>query len=127
MHFLTNTVEEKWIEDYVEGETAGAGKRLEDIEAVVQQEQADMKHTEIMGLTNRKSENIFEEIMVDIGNTLSDLASSNDGEDGEDQDDEETEQGKLSEDDKPRWVIDTITKLVLQRMEMFRQKQTKLD
>jgi hypothetical protein len=66
-------------------------------------------------------------MQVPIGDSLSDLASSDAGEDGEDEDDEETEQGKLSEDDKPGWVMGTITKMVQQHMERFRQKQMKLD
>jgi len=40
-------------------------------------------------------------MMVAIGDSLSDIASSGDGEDGEDENDEETEQGNLSEDDEP--------------------------
>ena len=125
-HFLSNEEREKWIEDYVERETAGARKRVEDAEAAVQQEQDDMVHTEIAGLTSREPEKTFEEMMAAIGDSLSDLASSDDGEDGEDED-EETEQGKLSEDDEPGWVMGTITKTVQQRMESFRQKQMKLD
>jgi hypothetical protein len=66
-------------------------------------------------------------MLVAIRDSLSDLASSDDWENGEDEDDEETEQGNLSEDDKPSWVMDTITKTVQQRMESFRQNQMKLD
>jgi len=66
-------------------------------------------------------------MMVAIGDSLSDLASSDEGEDGEDEDDEETEQGKLSEDEEPGWVMGTITKTVQQRIGRFRQKQMKLD
>jgi len=58
---------------------------------------------------------------------MSDFVSSDDGEDGEDDDDEETEQGQPSEDDKPGWVMGTISKIVPQRMERVRQKQTKFD
>jgi len=65
--------------------------------------------------------------VVAIGDSLSDLASSDHGEDGEDEDDEETEQGNLSEDYEPGWVMGTITKTVQQCMERFRQKQMKLD
>jgi len=126
-HFLSNEEEEKWIEDYVERETAGARKRVEDAEAAVQQEQDDMTHAEIAGLTSRKPEKTFEEMLVAIGDSLSDLASCNDGEDGEDEDDEATEKGKLSEDDEPGWVIGTITKTVQQHMERFQQKQMKLN
>jgi hypothetical protein len=126
-YFLSNEEKEKWIEDYVERETAGARKRVEDAEAAVQQEQDDMTQAEIAGLTSREPEKTFEEMLVAIGDSLSDLASSDDGEDGQEEDDEETEQGNLSEDDEPGWVMGTITKTVQQRMERFRQKQMKLD
>jgi len=126
-HFLSNEETEKWIEDYVERETAGARKRVEDAEAAVQLEQDDMTQAEIAGLTSRKHEKTFQEMLVAIGDCLSDLASSDDGEDGEEEDDEETEHGNLSEDDEPGWVMGTITKTVQQRMERFRQKQMKLD
>jgi len=126
-HFLSNEEKEKWIEDYVERETAGAGKRVEDAEAAVQQEQDDMKHAEIVGFTYREPEKTFQDMLVAIGDSVSDLASSDDAEDGEDEDDEESEQGKLSEDDEPGWVMGTITKTVQQRMERFWQNQMKLD
>jgi len=125
-HFVSNEEKEKWIEDYVEGETAGARKRVEDAEAAVQQEQDDITHAKIVGSTSREPEKTFEEILVAIGDSLSDLASFDDGEDGEDEHDDETEQGKLSEDDEPTWVMDTITKMVQQRMERIWQKQMKL-
>jgi len=85
-----------------------------------------MTHAEIAGLTPREPEKTFEEMMAAIGDSLSDLASSDNGEDGEDED-EETELGTLSEDDEPGWVMGTISKTVQQRKESFRQKQIKLD
>jgi len=111
-HFLSNEEKEKWIEDFVERETAGARKRVEDAEAAVQQERDDMTHAELAGLTSRKPEKTFEEMLIAIGDSLSDLACSDDGEDGEDEDDEETVMGKLSEDDEPGWVMGTITQTV---------------
>jgi hypothetical protein len=36
-HCLSNEEKEKWIEDYVDRETAGARKQVEDAEAAVQQ------------------------------------------------------------------------------------------
>jgi hypothetical protein len=66
-------------------------------------------------------------MLVAIGDSLSDLASSDNRDDGEDEDDEETEQGNSSEDDEPCWVMGTITKTVQQRTERFRQKHMKLD
>jgi hypothetical protein len=116
----------KWIDDLVERETTGARKRVEDAEAAVQQEQDDMTHADISGLTPREPKKTFEEMMAAIGDSLSDLAISNDGEDGKDED-EETELGKLSEDDEPGWVMGTISKTEQQRMQSFRQKQMKFD
>jgi hypothetical protein len=66
-------------------------------------------------------------MIVAIGDSLSDLASSDDGEDWNVEDDEEREQGKLSEEDKPGWVMGTITKTVEQCMDKFRLKETNLD
>jgi hypothetical protein len=127
MHFLRNEDKEKWIVDYIERETTGARKRVDDAEAAVQQEQDDLMHSEIVGLTSRKPENTFQGMLVAIGDSLSDLACSDDGEDGEDKDDEETEQGKLSKVDEPGWVRGTITQTVQQRMERFRPKQMKIN
>ena len=86
-----------------------------------------MRKAENVGLTNGEPEKTFQEIMVAIRDSLSDLASSDDGEDGEDKDDEETEQVQLSEDEEPGWVMGTITTMVQQRLDRFRQKQIKLD
>ena len=118
-HFLSNEENEKWLQDFVERETAGSRKRVEDAETAVQQEQDNVTHSDLAGLTSRKPDKPFEEMLVAIGDGLSDLASSDDGEDGEDEDDDETEQGKLSEDNEPGWVMGTITTMVQQHMERF--------
>jgi len=86
-----------------------------------------MQNDENERLTKNEPNKPLHEIVVSIGESLSDCASSNDGEDGEDEDDEEREQGKLSEDDEPGWVMDTITKTGQQRMGWFRQTQMKLN
>jgi hypothetical protein len=82
-----------------------------------------MTHAEIAGLPSREPEKMFAEILVALGDSRSDLATSDDGEDGKDVDEEQTEQGNLSENDETGWVMGTITKTVPQRMEWFRQKQ----
>jgi hypothetical protein len=115
-HFLSNEYKAKLIEAYLERETCGARKWVEDSEAAVQQVQDDMTHAETAGLMSSEPEMRVEEMLVDIGARLSDLASYNNGEDGEEDDDEETEQGNLSEDDEPGWVMGTITKTVQPRM-----------
>jgi hypothetical protein len=66
-------------------------------------------------------------MMVPIGDSLSYIASSNDGEDGEENNDKDLAQGKLSEDDQPRWVMGRIFKTVQQQMERFHQTEVKLD
>jgi len=86
-----------------------------------------MTNTEIARMTSKDCAKKFGEMLVAIGDSLSDLASSDDGEDGEAEDDDETEQGKLSQDDKPGWAMDTIMKTVKQWMEKFWQKQMMLD
>jgi len=127
MHFLSNKEIGKWIEDDVVRQITGERKRVEDAEAAVRQQHQDMKNAENSELTNREPEKTFQEYIVAIGDSLSDLASSNNGEDGEDEHDDETEQGNLSEDDEPGWVMGTITKMVQQLMERFRQKLMKID
>jgi hypothetical protein len=127
MHFLSNEAKEKWIEDYVERETAGARKGVEDSQTVVQQERNNMRDTEIAGLTSREPKKMLEEMLVAITDGLSDLATYHDGEDGEDECDVVTDQGKLREDDKSGWEMGTITKTVQQRMQRFRPKQMTLD
>jgi len=85
-----------------------------------------MTHAEMACLIPSEPEETFGEMMAAIRDSLSDLASSDDGEDGDDED-EVTELGKLSEDDEPGWVMGTICKMVQRRMESIRQKQMKLD
>jgi hypothetical protein len=82
-----------------------------------------------MGATTGKPETTFEEMLNVIGERLSDLASSDDEDDGEDEEDDEedTHLGTLSDDDEPRLVMGTITKMVQHHMESFQQKQVRLD
>jgi len=128
-HVLSNEEREKWIEDYVERETAVARQRVQDAETAIMQEQEHMGNVEQGRSTTTKPEITFEEMLNAIGDSLSDLASSTDEEDGEDEDDDEedTGHGKLSEDDEPGWVMSTISKMVKHRMESFQQRQMKLD
>jgi hypothetical protein len=92
------------------------------------QELKDMTTAESAGGTTRKPETTFEEMLNAIGDSLSDLGTSDDEQDREDEEDEEdnTVLGKLS-DDEPGWVMGTISKTVQHRMERFWQKQMRLD
>jgi len=113
MHFSNNKEKEKWIEDYVERETAVARKRVQDAETAIRQEPKDMTTPESAGGTTRKPETTFEEMLNTIGDSLSDLATSDNEQDGEDEEDEEddTELGKLC-DDEPGRVMGTISNQV---------------
>jgi hypothetical protein len=75
---------------------------------------------------NREPEQTIEEMLVAFQHSLNDLSSPRDGEHGEDECDEDTEQGKLSEDDEPGWVVGTITQTVQQHLKRFSQKQMKI-
>jgi len=112
----------------VERETAVARKRVEDTETAIKQEQDDMRNAEKAGLTTTTPETTFEEMVNVIGDSLSNLSSSDDGEDGKDEDDGEEDPvgGKFSEYDEPGWVMGTISETVQHRMEWFRQKQMNL-
>jgi len=93
------------------------------------QEQEHRGNVEKGRSTTTKPEITFEEMLNSIGDSLSDLARSEDEEDREDKDDDEEDMGhgKLSEGDEPGWVIGTISKKVQHSMESFRQKQMRLD
>ena len=110
-------------------ETTVARKRDQDAETPIMQEQDHMKNVEMARSTTPKPETTFEEMLNAMGDSLSDLASSEDEEDGEaeDDDEEDTEIGKLSGDNEPGSVMGTISEAVQHRMESFRQKQMRLD
>jgi len=128
-HFSSNDEKEKWIQDYVERETTVARKWVQDAETAIRQEWNDMTTAENMGATTRKPETVFEEMLNSIGDSLSDLASSEEEQDREDveYDEEDTELGKLSDDDEPGWARGTISNTVQHRLESFRQQQMKLE
>jgi hypothetical protein len=128
-HIASNEEREKWIEDYVERETAVAGKRVQDAQTAMMQEQEHMVNVEKGRSTTTKPEISFEKMLNAIGDSLSDLASSEDEEDGEDEDndEEDTGHGKLSDNDEPGWVMGILSKTVQQRMDSFWQKQLRLD
>jgi len=128
-HFLSHEEKEKWIEHYVESDTAVGTKSVEDAETAIKHDQDDMRNAEKAELTTTKPETTCQEMMNSIGDGLSDLATSDNEEDGTDEDDDEDDPagGKPSEDDKPGRVIGTISKTVQCRMEGIRQEKTKLD
>jgi len=74
-----------------------------------------MKHAEKAGLATTKPETTFEEMLNAMGDSRSDLPSS----DNEDDDEEVAAVGKLNEDDKPGWVMGTISQMVLYCMKSF--------
>ena len=113
----------------MERETALARKQVEEAETVISQKPDDMRNAEMEGLTTTKPETTFEGMLNAIGDCLSDLASSDNGEDGADEDDDEEDPagGKLGVNDEPCWVMGTISTTVNYHMGRFGQKQMKLD
>jgi len=113
----------------VDRETTVARNRVEDAETAIQQEQEDMRHADKVGLTATNPETTFEEMLNAIRDSMSHLANFEDGEDGadKDDDDDDPEPVEVSADDEPGWVMGTISKTVLHRMEHFQQKWINLD
>jgi hypothetical protein len=107
----------------LERETAVARKQVQDAETAMMQELKDMTTGKSAGATTTKPGTTFEEMLNAIGDSLSDLATSNDEQDGEDEKDneEDTELSKLS-DDESGWVMGTISKKVQHCFESFWQK-----
>ena len=128
-HSRSNEEKEKWIDDYVDRDNGVERKRVQHAETAIMQGQEHMRNVEKARSITTKPETTFEEMLNAIGDSLSNLASSQDEEDGEDKDDDEedTELGKLSEDDEPGRVMGTISKTVQYRMERIRQQQMRLD
>jgi len=106
-----------------------ARKRIRDAEAAIPQELKRMTTAESSGATTRKPEVMLDVILNAIGDTLSDLASSNADHNGDEEEDEEedTELGKLSDEDKPCWVMGKISKTVQHHIESIRQKEMRPD
>lgn len=129
IHIFNNEENEQWIEDHLERETVVARQRVRDSETVIKHVEEDIRNTENAGLATSKPKISFPEMLHAIKDSLTDLASSNNEEDQdiEDNDEEDTVLGMLSEDDKSGWVMGTISKSVLHRLESFRQKQIILD
>ena len=105
-HFLSNKEKEKWIEHYVQRETAVARQQVEVAETAIMDEQEDRRNAEMVGLTTRKTNRIFEEMLNVIGDCVRDLGSTDNEGGGKDEEDEQDHmgQGKLSEDGKLGWV-----------------------
>jgi hypothetical protein len=114
-NLLQSKDNEKWIEDYVERETAVDKKQVEDAKTAIKQEQNNTTSGESGRLTCREPRQMIEEILDPIGDCLSHLPSFDDKQDGEV--DEDTEQGKLSEDDDPGLEMGIISKTDQQCME----------
>ena len=110
-------------------ETSVARKRVKDAETAIAHEQEDMRNADESGLTTRKPEQTYNEMLNGIGDSLSNLASSDNEEDGDNEEDveDDTDQGKLSEDNEPSRVIGKISKPVEQRTERFWQIQMRFD
>jgi len=84
-----------------------------------------MRNVEQAQSTTTKPDTTSEEWLNAIGDSLSDLESSEDEEDREDEVDDggDTELGKRLEDDEPGWEMGTISKTVQHRMESIGRRR----
>jgi hypothetical protein len=112
---------EKWIKDYVEGETTVARAQVQDTETAIMQVLEAVTTAGNAEEPTKKPATTIEDILNAIGESLSDLASSNVEQNGEheESDDEDPEHGRLGDDDEPCRVMGTISKSVQHRMESF--------
>jgi len=113
----------------VDRETTIARKHVQDVERAIIQEQEDMRNVEKAQSTTTKREPTFHVMLNALGDSLSDLPSSEDREQGEDEGVEKTDTAlaKLSEVDEPGWVMSTISKTVRHGREGFQPKRMRLD
>lgn len=94
---------ERLIKDYVDRETAVQNMQVELAVTAIMQGQEDMRNAEKLGLETRKHKKAFREVFNAMGDSISDLESSDneEGGEGKEDDDEDTELGKMSEYDEP--------------------------
>jgi len=91
---------------------------VERTETAIKHEPEDMRNAEMVELTTGYFTKWSEEMLNALGDSLSDVARSNDGE----VDEEDKELGKLSDNDEPGWVMGTVSKTLQQCMESFQEK-----
>ena len=87
-NILSNEAKEQWIDHDMERESAVATMAVEDAETAINQKQEDHKNTENAGSTSRKPAKSFQGMFHAIGDSLSNLASSNNEEDQDDEKDD---------------------------------------
>jgi len=122
MYYWRNEENKIWFEDYVERETAVARMPVEDAETAIKQQPEDMRQADTGELITGEPEITFQVIVIAVGDSLSDLAYSDNQQDGDDEDAEHTELSKLSKDEVPGGVLGAISKTVQQHIEGFWQK-----
>jgi len=127
--FLSKQGKDQCIENHLDWETAVVRQKVEDAETAIKQELEDMRNAEEAGVTTRKHQTTYEETLNAIGDYLSDLASSDNGNEWEFEDEyeEDPELGKQSDNDEPGWVMGTLSKTVQYCVESFLQNEMKLD
>jgi hypothetical protein len=88
-----------------------------------------MRNAEKAGLTPREQEKIYGKMLNGIGDSLSDLATSDNEAEWKAEIDykEDIALGKLSNDDEAHYVLGTIATIVQQHMKSIRQNQMRHD
>jgi len=107
---------------------------LAESESILQSSRVAFEHLKVLGNTGEGYRSVLE-VCVWLPNritfcwcSLSDVASSDNGDDGDvEENNEDTQLGKPREDDEPGWAIRTISKMVQHCMKIFQQQQMRHD
>ena len=130
---MTQQEREKWIEDYVERETAVARRRVEEADAAWELEKERLAAEALDGAsTASKSKTTFAEMLKGIDDSIDDIATSDeDDEDDEDEDEEEDDiEGEIKADgtmdisDGPAGVVEERAQ---KRIDTFREMCKQID
>lgn len=120
---------DKWIEDYVERETAAARKRAEEADLAWALEKERLASVSAVDQHPETAESArsFNQMLEDIGESIDDVATSGEeDEDNEDDDDDEEDEedieGESDEEEGSGWVPDIVQKSAQRRIDAFREK-----
>ena len=107
--FMSKEAKEKWIEKFVDSETAAARKRVVEAEAAVERERDAVLKRAVVDTTKIT----FEEMLEAIGDNVDDVATSKekDNDENEKEDGEDNDDANLSDKNEPNWVVGTFDKL----------------
>ena len=107
----------------MESEIAAARQRVAEVKAAVERE----KDSVLRRVATDTTKITFEEMLEAIGDSINNIATSDEEDDKDKEEDgEDNVNSELSDDNKPNWIVGTINKLVQKLLDTFWTKQMKL-